>query len=76
MTVQDTDTTTKAGFLSSDYICRSSWAAQTLGVSMLTRNVGAQTRKIRVMGSDADNKNIHAFEDLMNQENLTFRHLC
>lgn len=45
MTVVETSTATKAGLLFSYYICLSFWAAQTLGMSMLSRNVGGQTKK-------------------------------
>lgn len=45
MTVVNTNTGTKAGLLISYYIALSFWAAQTLGMSMLTRNVGGQTKK-------------------------------
>ena len=45
MTVVNTDTATEAGLLFSYYICLSFWAAQTLGMSMLTRNVGGETKK-------------------------------
>lgn len=45
MTVENTDTATQAGLLFSYYICLSFWAAQTLGMSMLTRNVGGMTKK-------------------------------
>ena len=45
MTVVNTNTATEAGLLFSYYICLSFWAAQTLGMSMLTRNVGGETKK-------------------------------
>jgi hypothetical protein len=45
MTVKNTDTATKAGLLISYYIVLSFWAAQTLAMSMLSRNVGGQTKK-------------------------------
>lgn len=45
MTVVNTSTATKAGLLFSYYIVLSFWAAQTLSMSMLSRNVGGQTKK-------------------------------
>lgn len=45
MTVVNTDTATEAGLLFSYYICLSFWAAQTLGMSMITRNIGGETKK-------------------------------
>ncbi|KIV98729.1 uncharacterized protein PV09_09512 [Verruconis gallopava] len=45
MTVQNTSTATEAGLLISYYIALSFWAAQTLAMSMITRNVGGQTKK-------------------------------
>jgi len=45
MTVVNTDTATEAGLLFSYYIVLSFWAAQTLGMSMLSRNVAGQTKK-------------------------------
>lgn len=45
MTVTNTDTATEAGLLFSYYIVLSFWAAQTLGMSMLSRNVAGQTKK-------------------------------
>jgi energy-coupling factor transporter transmembrane protein EcfT len=45
MSVKNTDTATKAGLLISYYIALSFWAAQTLAMSMLSRNIGGQTKK-------------------------------
>lgn len=45
MTVPNTNTATKAGLLFSYYIVLSFWAAQGLGMSMLSRNVAGQTKK-------------------------------
>lgn len=45
MTVPNTNTATKAGLLISYYIVLSFWAAQGLGMSMLSRNVAGQTKK-------------------------------
>ncbi|KAF2432189.1 MFS transporter [Tothia fuscella] len=45
MTVRNKNTATKAGLLLSYYIALSFWAAQTLAMSMLSRNVAGQTKK-------------------------------
>jgi sugar phosphate permease len=45
MTVKNTDTATKVGLLISYYIVLSFWAAQTLSMSMISRNVAGQTKK-------------------------------
>ncbi|KAM0710206.1 hypothetical protein Q7P35_002568 [Cladosporium inversicolor] len=45
MTVPNTNTATKAGLLISYYIVLSFWAAQGLGMSLLSRNVAGQTKK-------------------------------
>ncbi len=45
MSVKNKNTATKAGLLISYYITLSFWAAQTLAMSMLSRNVGGQTKK-------------------------------
>ena len=45
MTVKNTDTATKAGLLISYYSVLSFWAAQTLSMSMISRNVAGQTKK-------------------------------
>ncbi|KAH8638432.1 allantoate permease [Alternaria alternata] len=45
MTVKNTNNATKAGLLISYWIIFTFWAAQGLGMSMLTRNVGGQTKK-------------------------------
>lgn len=45
MTVRNTSTATKAGLLISYYIVLSFWAAQGLGMSMLSRNVAGSTKK-------------------------------
>jgi len=45
MTVVNHDTATKAGLLFSYYIVLSFWAAQTLGMSMVSRNIAGQTKK-------------------------------
>lgn len=45
MTVENTNLSTKVGLLISYYIVLSFWAAQTLGMSLLSRNIGGQTKK-------------------------------
>ncbi|KAH7078519.1 major facilitator superfamily domain-containing protein [Paraphoma chrysanthemicola] len=45
MTVKNTNHATRAGLLISYWIVFTFWAAQGLGMSMLTRNVGGQTKK-------------------------------
>jgi hypothetical protein len=45
MTVENKNNSTKAGLLISYWIVFTFWAAQGLGMSMLTRNVGGQTKK-------------------------------
>lgn len=45
MTVENTNTATEAGLLFSYYIVLSFWAAQGLGMSLLSRNVAGQTKK-------------------------------
>ncbi|KAJ0387024.1 hypothetical protein COL922a_003175 [Colletotrichum nupharicola] len=45
MTVPNKNESTKAGLLISYWIVFTFWAAQGLGMSMLTRNVGGQTKK-------------------------------
>ena len=45
MSVKNTGTATKVGLLISYYIVLSFWAAQTLGMSMLSRSVAGQTKK-------------------------------
>lgn len=45
MTVPNTSTSTEAGLLFSYYMVLSFWAAQNLGMSLLSRNVAGQTKK-------------------------------
>ena len=45
MTVLNVDMGTKIGLLISYYMVLSFWAAQTLSMSMLSRNIGGQTKK-------------------------------
>jgi len=52
MTVQNTTVATKAGLLISYYITLSFWAAQTLALSMISRNVAGQTKKSTVIAAN------------------------
>lgn len=52
MTVKPVDTSTRAGLLVSYYIVLSFWAAQTLSMSMLSRNVAGQTKKTVVVAAN------------------------
>ncbi|USP82415.1 uncharacterized protein yc1106_09689 [Curvularia clavata] len=45
MTVKNKNSATRAGLLISYWIVFTFWAAQGLGMSMLTRNIGGQTKK-------------------------------
>lgn len=45
MIVSNTNTATQAGLLICYYLVVSFWGAQTLSLSLLTRNVGGQTKK-------------------------------
>lgn len=45
MTVRNTGKAQQAGLLLSYYIVLSFWAAQTLAMSMLSRNIAGQTKK-------------------------------
>jgi hypothetical protein len=45
LTVRNRNTATKAGLLISYYIVLSFWAAQTLAMSMISRNIAGQTKK-------------------------------
>ncbi|KAL2432661.1 putative transporter [Exophiala dermatitidis] len=49
MTVENKNTATKAGLLISYYIVLSFWAAQTVAMSMISRNIGGQTKKTVVV---------------------------
>lgn len=49
MTVRNTGTGTQAALLLSYYLALSFWAAQTLGLSMVSRNTGGQTKKTVVV---------------------------
>jgi len=52
MTVQNKTVATKAGLLMSYYITLSFWAAQTLTLSMISRNVAGQTKKSTVIAAN------------------------
>ncbi|KAG0651062.1 putative transporter [Hyphodiscus hymeniophilus] len=52
MTVQNTNKGTQVGLLLSYYLVLSFWAAQTLGMSMITRNVAGQTKKSVVVAAN------------------------
>lgn len=45
MTVRNTNNSTRIGLLISYYIALSFWSAQTLALSMISRNVAGQTKK-------------------------------
>ncbi|KAI5306480.1 mediator complex subunit [Ascosphaera pollenicola] len=49
MTVKDHDLASKAGLLVSYYITLSFWSAQTLALSMVSRNIAGQTKKSTVV---------------------------
>jgi hypothetical protein len=49
MTVPNTTLATKAGLLFSYYITLSFWSAQTLTLSMVSRNIAGQTKKATVV---------------------------
>lgn len=49
MSVQNKNKATQAGLLISYYIVLSFWAAQTLAMSMISRNIAGQTKKTVVV---------------------------
>lgn len=51
MTVENKNFATKIGLLISYYITMSFWAAQTLGLSMVSRNIGGATKKSAVIAT-------------------------
>ncbi|KAL4880526.1 major facilitator superfamily domain-containing protein [Aspergillus karnatakaensis] len=51
MTVENKNMATKVGLLISYYITMSFWAAQTLGLSMVSRNIGGATKKSVVIAT-------------------------
>lgn len=52
MTVQSTDMSKKIGLLISYYITLSFWSAQTLSLSMISRNIAGQTKKSTVVATN------------------------
>ena len=52
MTVRNTDTATRAGLLISYYVVLTFWAAQTLSMSMISRNIAGQTKKTVVVAAN------------------------
>ncbi|KAI9737134.1 MAG: hypothetical protein M1834_000726 [Cirrosporium novae-zelandiae] len=52
MTVVNTDLATKVGLLISYYITLSFWSAQTISLSMVSRNVAGQTKKATVVAAN------------------------
>ncbi|KAJ5933556.1 hypothetical protein N7454_005885 [Penicillium verhagenii] len=52
MTVQNTTLATKTGLLISYYITLSFWAAQTLTLSLISRNIAGQTKKSTVIAAN------------------------
>lgn len=51
MTVENTTLATKVGLLISYYITLSFWSAQTLALSMVSRNIAGQTKKTTVVAA-------------------------
>lgn len=52
MTVENTNMGTQVGLLISYYIVLSFWSAQTLALSMISRNVAGQTKKATVVAAN------------------------
>jgi hypothetical protein len=52
MTVPPNTTAQKAGLLTCYYLTLSFWSAQTLGLSMVSRNVAGQTKKSVVIATN------------------------
>lgn len=52
MTVENKNKATQVGLLLSYYIVLSFWAAQTLGMSMISRNIAGQTKKTIVVAAN------------------------
>lgn len=52
MTVKNTSKSTQVGLLLSYYIVLSFWAAQTLAMSLISRNVAGQTKKTVVVAAN------------------------
>lgn len=51
MTVKNTSTGSKVGLLISYYITLSFWSAQTLCLSLVSRNIAGQTKKTTVIAA-------------------------
>ena len=54
MTVESTDKSKQIGLLISYYITLSFWSAQTLSLSMISRNNAGQTKKATVVATNFD----------------------
>ncbi|RSL82326.1 hypothetical protein CEP51_005231 [Fusarium floridanum] len=52
MTVENKNEATRIGLLISYYITLSFWSAQTLGLSMISRNIAGQTKKATVVAAN------------------------
>jgi hypothetical protein len=52
MTVQNIDKATQIGLLISYYITLSFWSAQTLSLSLISRNIAGQTKKSTVVATN------------------------
>jgi len=52
MTVQNHNDATRAGLLMSYYLVLSFWAAQTLSMTLITRNIAGQTKKSVVIAAN------------------------
>jgi hypothetical protein len=52
MTVRNTNSATQGGLLFSYYIVLSFWAAQTLSMTLITRNIAGQTKKTVVVAAN------------------------
>lgn len=52
MTVVNHNKATQVGLLISYYITLSFWSAQTLGLSMISRNIAGQTKKSTVVATN------------------------
>jgi hypothetical protein len=52
MTVINVNNATRAGLLISYYLVLSFWAAQTLSMTLITRNIAGQTKKTVVIAAN------------------------
>ena len=52
MTVENENTGTKAGLLISYYVVLTFWAAQTLSMSMISRNIAGSTKKSVIVAAN------------------------